>query len=66
MPPTASETPGLHDADLRTMHISLPGFSEGRKTLRGEHATPDHHSFTRHDEYFFKDGNVTFLVHDLL
>jgi hypothetical protein len=59
IPPTASELPGLHNADLGAMHTSLPGFSEGRKT-------PDHHSFTRHDEYFFKDGNVTFLVHDLL
>ena len=64
--PTASETPGLHDADRGVMHTSLPEISEGRKTLRSEHTTPDHHSFTRHNEYFFKDGNVTFLVHELL
>ncbi|KAH9051013.1 hypothetical protein EDB83DRAFT_2629265 [Lactarius deliciosus] len=32
-----------------------------RKTLRGGHIAPDN-SFIRHDVYFFKDGNVTFLV----
>jgi len=32
----------------------------------GTDAAADHDgSFTRHNKYFFKDGNVTFLVRDL-
>jgi hypothetical protein len=52
VPPTASESHDseLHSADLGAEHTSL---LEG-KTPSG--------SFVRHDEYFFKDGNVTFLV----
>ncbi len=65
MPPTASEARGLHSADIGAKHTSPPGFSEAGKTLRGGHATPDD-SFKRHDAYFFKDGNVTFLVRGLL
>ena len=61
MPPTAPEAPGLHSADLEAKHTSL---LEGRKTPRGEHAAPDDSSI-RHDAYFFKDGNVTFLVRGL-
>ena len=57
---TASEVPELRSDDFGATHY------EGGKALRGEQATPDHHSFTRHNEYFFKDGNVTFLVHELL
>ncbi|KAH9024294.1 hypothetical protein EDB84DRAFT_1580288 [Lactarius hengduanensis] len=50
MSPTASEAPGLPSA----------GFSEGKIPRSGQ-AIPDD-SFIRHDAYFFKDGNVTFLV----
>ena len=65
MPPNASEAPGLPSAEFEAKHTSLPGFSEGKKILSDGHATPDD-SFVRHDAYFFKDGNVTFLVHCLL
>ena len=65
MSPTASEAPGLPSAEFGTKLTSLPVFSEGRKTPRGGHATPDD-SFIRHDAYFFKDGNITFLVRGLL
>jgi hypothetical protein len=52
VPPSASKAHDseLHGADLRAEYTSLP---EGK--------TPSS-SFERHDEYFFKDGNVTFLV----
>ena len=65
MPPIASETPILHNTDLGEMHTSLPGSLEGRETPRSGRSTPDD-SFIRHREYFFKDGNVTFLVRDIL
>ncbi|KAF8270187.1 hypothetical protein EI94DRAFT_815156 [Lactarius quietus] len=42
-------------------HTNLPRFSEEGKTPWGGHATLDG-SFVRHDTYFFKDGNVTFLI----
>ncbi|KAH9067671.1 hypothetical protein EDB87DRAFT_19689 [Lactarius vividus] len=60
MSPIASEVRTPPSAEFGPEHIS-PQFSEGRKTLRGGHTTPDD-SFIRHDVYFFKDGNVTFLV----
>ena len=56
MPSTASEAPELHSADFEATH------HKGRKALRGEQATPDDSYLVRHDEYFFEDGNVTFLV----
>src|SRR6266702_4524870 len=65
MPPTASEAPGLPSAELGAKHTKLPGFSEEGKTPTGGHATTDD-SFIRHDAYFFKDGNVTFIVRSLL
>ena len=65
MPPIASETPIRHNTDLGEMHTSLPEISEGRETPRSGHTTPDD-SFIRHHEYFFNDGNVTFLVSGLL
>ncbi|KAH9032590.1 hypothetical protein EDB85DRAFT_2145497 [Lactarius pseudohatsudake] len=58
-PPIASETPGLPNAEFGAKQTGLPGFSEGN-IPRGGHTTDD--SFIRHDAYFFKDGNVTFLV----
>ncbi|KAI9465239.1 hypothetical protein BJY52DRAFT_1183824 [Lactarius psammicola] len=61
MSPTASEAPGLPSTEFRAKHTSLPGFSEEGKMSRGVRATPDD-SFIRHDAYFFKDGNVTFLI----
>ena len=66
MSPTASEeAPGLPSTEFGAKHTSLPGFSEEGKAPRGVHATPDD-LFIRHDAYFFKDGNVTFLVRGLL
>ncbi|KAH9073517.1 hypothetical protein EDB83DRAFT_2219399 [Lactarius deliciosus] len=61
MSPTASKAPGLHTAYIGTKHTAFLGSSEERKNPGGGHATPDD-SFIRHDTYFFKDGNVTFLV----
>ncbi|KAH9032572.1 hypothetical protein EDB85DRAFT_1865034, partial [Lactarius pseudohatsudake] len=61
MSPTASEAFGPTSAELGIQHTSLPGFSEEGKTPKSGHTTPDN-SFIRHDAYFFKDGNVTFLV----
>ncbi|KAH9006218.1 hypothetical protein EDB86DRAFT_697166 [Lactarius hatsudake] len=61
MSPTASRAPGLHIADVGAEHTNFFRFSEGRQIPGGGHATPDD-SFVRHDSYFFKDGNVTFLV----
>ncbi|KAH9175013.1 hypothetical protein EDB89DRAFT_1883674 [Lactarius sanguifluus] len=60
MSPTASEPPGLPSHEFGAKQTGFPVFSEG-KIPRGGHATPDD-SFIRHDAYFFKDGNVTFLV----
>ncbi|KAH9067696.1 hypothetical protein EDB87DRAFT_1573273 [Lactarius vividus] len=59
-PPTAAEAPGPPNAEFGDKRFDLPGFSE-RKIPGGDHATPDD-SFIRHDAYFFKDGNVTFLL----
>ena len=64
MSPTASEAPGLPIARFGSKLARLPCFSVGR-TPGGAHATLKD-SFVRHDAYFFKDGNVTFLVRDLL
>ncbi|KAH9051011.1 hypothetical protein EDB83DRAFT_1360351 [Lactarius deliciosus] len=61
MSPITSEVRALPEFGPEHTSLNLPQFSEGRKTLRGGHATPDD-SFIRHDVYFFKDGNVTFLV----
>ncbi|KAH9022414.1 hypothetical protein EDB84DRAFT_1252487, partial [Lactarius hengduanensis] len=60
MSPITSEVRAL--PEFGPEHTS-PHTSEGRKRLlvRGGHATPDD-SFIRHDVYFFKDGNITFLV----
>ena len=61
MTPTAPETQGLHS----DQHASFPGVLDDGRTPRGAHAALDD-SFVRHDTYFFKDGNVTFLVRGLL
>ena len=63
--PTTSEAPGLPSDQVGSKHASIPLFSEEGRTPRGGHATLDD-SFVRHDAYFFKDGNVTFLVRGLL
>ena len=55
MSPAASETAG---AQFGANHTSLPDFLEDGNTPE---IGPDG-SFLRHDVYFFKDGNVTFLV----
>ncbi|KAI9465231.1 hypothetical protein BJY52DRAFT_1209647 [Lactarius psammicola] len=62
MSPTASEAPGLPYAEFGAKHT---GFSEEAKIPRCGHGTPDG-SFKRHDTYFFKDGNVTFLIDGML
>jgi hypothetical protein len=55
--PTALETPVSHQP------FAISG---GSKMRGGVQLTPDG-SFLRHDKYFFKDGNITFLVrHDAL
>ncbi|KAH8979169.1 hypothetical protein EDB86DRAFT_677300 [Lactarius hatsudake] len=61
MSPTASETLGLPSAEFGAQYTSLPEFPEEEKTPRGGHTTPDD-SFVQHAAYFFKDGNVTFLI----
>ncbi|KAH9006216.1 hypothetical protein EDB86DRAFT_696514 [Lactarius hatsudake] len=61
MSPTASETLGLPSAEFGAQYTSLPEFPEEEKTPRGGHTAPDN-SFVQHDAYFFKDGNVTFLI----
>ena len=60
---TASEA-RLPSAGFEAKHADLPKFLE-ESTSRGRHTMPDK-SFVRHDRYFFKDGNVTFLVCGLL
>ncbi|KAH9174995.1 hypothetical protein EDB89DRAFT_429569 [Lactarius sanguifluus] len=55
----ASEVRAIPGTELGPEHASSQ--CSERKTLRGGHTTPDN-SFIRHDVYFFKDGNVTFLV----
>ncbi|KAH9067681.1 hypothetical protein EDB87DRAFT_1552902 [Lactarius vividus] len=65
MSPTASEAPGLPSSGFEVQHTSLPGFLEEGKTPRSGHTTPVD-SFIQHDAYFFKDGNVTFLIDDTL
>ena len=56
-----SDASRLPSAKFGAKHTSLPRFSDEGMTLKGGHAAPDE-SFVRHDAYFFKDGNVTFLV----
>ncbi|KAF8270190.1 hypothetical protein EI94DRAFT_1798413 [Lactarius quietus] len=57
----AAEALRLSSAEFGDKGTSPPRFSEEGRTPRGGHATLDE-SFVRHDEYFFKDGNVTFLI----
>jgi hypothetical protein len=61
MSPPASETLGLPSYQFGPKYSSLPGLSEEGRIPRGGHATLDD-SFVRHDAYYFKDGNVTFLI----
>ncbi|KAF8270193.1 hypothetical protein EI94DRAFT_1659180 [Lactarius quietus] len=61
MSPTASEAPSVLSNECRTKDIGLPRLSEEGKIPRRWLATLDD-SFMRHDEYFFRDGNVTFLI----
>ena len=65
MSPTAFEAPGLLSDQYRSKRASSPWISEEGRAPRGGHPMLDD-SFVRHDAYFFKDGNVTFLVRDLL
>ena len=58
---TASEALGLPSDKFGARFSNVPVVSDERRTPRGGHATLDD-SFVRHDAYYFKDGNVTFLV----
>jgi hypothetical protein len=67
---STSEAVGLPSAEFGagSQHTNLPRISEeGLRRIPREsgQATLDD-SFVRHDAYFFKDGNVTFLVRGLL
>lgn len=64
MSPTTSEALGLPSDKFGARYSNLPGFSDEGRTPRGGDATLDE-SFVRNDAYFFKDGNVTFLVRGL-
>ena len=64
MSPTGSEVLGLPSDKFGARYSNIPGLSDEGRTPRGGHATLDD-SFVRHDAYFFKDGNVTFLVRGL-
>ena len=64
MSPAASEVLGLPSDKFGARYSNLSGLSDEGRTPRGGHATLDD-SFVRHDAYFFKDGNVTFLVRGL-
>ena len=59
--PIGSEVLGLPSDKFGAGYSNLPGLSDEGRTPRSGHATLDD-SFVRHDAYFFKDGNVTFLV----
>ncbi|KAI9441596.1 hypothetical protein H4582DRAFT_1933674 [Lactarius indigo] len=65
MSPTAPEAPGLPGAESGAEHTNLPGSSEGGEATRDVHTTPGG-SFIKHDVYFFKDGNIKFLVDGML
>ena len=58
---TASEALRFPSDKFGARYSNLPEFSDDGRTPRGGHATLDD-SFVRHDAYYFKDGNVTFLV----
>ena len=64
MPPTDSEVLGLPSDKFGARYSNLLRLSDEGRTPRDGHATLDD-SFVRHDVYFFKDGNVTFLVRGL-
>jgi hypothetical protein len=64
MSPTASEALGLPSDQFGARYSSLPGVLEEGRIPKGGHATLDD-SFVQHDAYYFKDGNVTFLVRGL-
>ena len=49
------EAPGAQPAALEAQPASPPGLSADAKPTTDD-------SFARHDTYFFKDGNITFLV----
>ena len=64
MSPTGSEALGHPSDKFGAQYSNLPGLSDEGRTPRGGHATLED-SFARHEAYFFKDGNVTFLVRGL-
>jgi hypothetical protein len=51
-----TDATGVQPAELGAKLTNLPG---------NDNPTADD-SFVRHDIYFFKDGNITFLVRDVL
>jgi hypothetical protein len=57
-------------SDSHTMTLDGPAAELGAKSMTlpgaGGSSSSTHNSHTRHDSYFFQDGNVTFLVGDAL
>jgi hypothetical protein len=51
-------------ASERSVQTPLGAQISERRNMPSGYATSDD-SFTRHDTYFFKDGNLTFLVRGL-
>ena len=52
-----AEATGVQPAELGTKFTNWPGSAANPSTVE---------SFVQHDIYFFKDGNITFLVRDVL
>jgi hypothetical protein len=55
----SSDSSSGHAAQSQVKSMSLPPVLEDKKT-GVQHANDD--TFTRHNKYYFKDGNITFLV----
>ena len=54
------ETPAPEPSDKHMIDLSVEPSGSETLTLTGADSVD--HSYKRHDKYFFKDGNVTFLV----
>jgi hypothetical protein len=60
--PPATEPQAKH-TNSQVIEPNGSGASSSVSVCPGDNAAED--SFIRHHKYFFKDGNVTFLVHDI-
>jgi hypothetical protein len=63
--PVPSSTPSIVSVDSVLSHEreTYSIVQEATPTVQNDHTADD--SFTRHHKYFFKDGNVTFLVREV-